>query len=102
MQHSFLKVMELMEHSSLLDDDSRSEEKCIAALRTGLNIDADFWEGFLRLCNNADTLSVLLDIPKERISKWPSRIRKFLELTKKLDGDHQAMSRKAKLITTGY
>jgi hypothetical protein len=81
MQHSFVKVIELMENSSLLDDESRSEEKCIAALRTGLNIDANFWEGFLRLCNNSDTLSELLDIPKDRISKWSQRIRKYLELT---------------------
>lgn len=100
--HSFAKILELMEHSSFLDDDSRNEEKCIAAIRTGLNINADFWDGFLRLCNNADALSVLLDVPKDRIAKWSQRIRKYLEITRKLDGDQNAMSKKAKMIPTGY
>lgn len=102
--HSFQRVLELMnEHSSPLEhDDSRGEEKCIAAIRTGLNINPDFWDCFLRVCNNPDTLSVLLDIPKERMSKWPQRIRTYLESTKKLDGDSEAMSRKAKLLSTGH
>lgn len=101
--HSFQQVIELMNESSLLEEqDSRSEDKCIAAIRLGLNINPNFWEDFLRMCNNPEMLSVLLDIPRERMSKWPQIIRSHLELTKKLDGDTDAMSRKAKLLTTGY
>jgi hypothetical protein len=100
---SFQKMIEIMNEDSLLEsEDSRNDEKCIAAIRAGLKIDEEFWDEFLRLCNNTEVLSHLFEIPKERMSKWPSRVRKYLELTKKIDGDEQAMNKKAKLISTGY
>lgn len=100
---SFQKMIEIMNEDSFLEsEDSRNEEKCIAAIRSGLKIDEEFWDEFLRVCNNTEVLSKLFEIPKERIAKWPSRIRKYLELTKRIDSDEQAMSKKAKLISTGY
>lgn len=78
-------------------DESRSME----AIRSGLNFRkencGDFWEDFMNICGNAEALSELLDVPKEKITGWPSKIRDILQKVK--DADSQEDSGKEMLNT---
>lgn len=81
------------------------ETKALAAIRAGVNLrnpnHGDFWNDFMRICNQPDTLAALLNIPKDKITQWPSAIRRHLELANKLDAG-EAVSKRATMITTGY
>ena len=84
--------MEAMDSSRETDND-----ESIAVVRAGLNIRPDFWDDFIRICGNADGLSELLDVPKEKISNWSVKINKILEEIGTMD-DAEAGSKKAQPI----
>lgn len=66
---SFCSILENMRKGINSDDRSAS------AIETGMGIDEDFWEKFLRLLNNSDGLSDLLDIPQSKIATWHQKIK---------------------------
>lgn len=76
-------------------------ETKIIAIRAGNNLSNDFWDDFLKLCNQSHALSDLLGVRREVIASWPQRIREGIAQVEKLDGS-EASLKKATLITTGF
>ena len=57
--------------------------KAIKAIRIGNNIDVNFWDFMLRMCNNAEDFSALLDVRPEDVYRWSANIRKYREEAKR-------------------
>ena len=70
--------------------------KAMEVIRKGLNLRkpgcGDFWEDFIDICNDADGLSELLDVEREKISKWASLIKQHIEKVEDMDaGEEKSM-----------
>ena len=76
---------------------NNDKSNCLSIIKAGINIKNDFWEDFIRITNDADGLSKLLDVPKEKIVNWGVRISEALEEVKK-ENDHESLNKKAKPI----
>jgi len=78
--------------TTVTGEDANGEE----AIRLGMNIRHDFWDDFIKMANNADSLSRLLGIDADKISDWPRRVKESLEKVQDEDsGDRN------KMISTG-
>jgi len=82
------------------DDIDQSEDKSMSAIRTGINIRDDFWDDVLQLINNSENLSVLLDVPNEKIITWRERIKHALAKVQDADKSED-VHKKNKMIKTG-
>jgi hypothetical protein len=82
-------------------DDSQSME----AIRNGLHIRKegcpDFWEDFITVCGNADAMSELLEVSREKVTGWAAKIRELVERVEKGDEEQKSVSKKSKMIATG-
>lgn len=60
-------------------EDSKSDEKALEIVRKGMNLQRgeDFWSDLISLSGNAEGMSSLLDVPKEKITGLASRINKL-------------------------
>lgn len=90
---SFCSLWENMEKTPSEED--KISEKAFSALKSGANIDENFWENFIRLLNNTSGVSELLDVSPEKISKWNSQIRIGL---KQLEKETEDLGKNKKLI----
>jgi len=63
------------------------EDSALTVIRSGNNLDEDFWNNFKLVVNNSDGLSKLLDVPVEKISTWREKIDKAIKKVQELDGD---------------
>lgn len=79
--------------------ENQNEDMAIRAIRSGLNIDEGFWEDFITVTGNADALAVLLDIPREKITGWASKIRQLVEKVNNMDSSSDKT--KKKMLNTG-
>lgn len=91
---SFARVIELMEK---VNHDEEFDKKAIAAIKTGLKIDDEFWDNFKRVCNTPG-LSELLGVNKTNISTWYGKIDKYLTHVRNVESN---LSKKNNLIKTG-
>lgn len=82
-------------------DNSFIENKALSAIKTGKNIQEDFWEQFLLLLNNSDGLSELLDVPETKIITWRDKIQKAIKHVEQAN-DHDKTSKKNKIMHTGF
>jgi len=94
---SFSRLIEHMNDDVLFEE---TDPRAIAVVRAGINLRADFWDDFLKICNQP-SLSELLGIRKEAIARWPTIIRTALADIERMDS-MEASKKKANLITTGY
>lgn len=113
---SFGRLWELMEQDIGGQDDTANDPApdngdpdtgAMNAIRTGINIRAkkdcgDFWDDFIKVCGNADAMSELLDVPREKVTGWAGRIQELLDKVGKSD-EESASSRKksAEMLSTG-
>lgn len=81
--------------------DSGEESTSMRVVRTGLSFDGDFWENFKSLCNDADGLAELLEIPQKKITGWASKIDELIEKVQSKDGEANAEDKKSEVIPTG-
>ena len=49
--------------------------KSIAVIEKGMELDEKFWDNFLQILNNTDGLAQLLDISSSKISTWHEKIK---------------------------
>lgn len=49
--------------------------KSIAVIEKGMELDEKFWDNFLEILNNTDGLAQLLDISSSKISTWHEKIK---------------------------
>lgn len=68
------------------------------AIQHGLNIREDFWDDLIMLCNDREGLAELLNVPADKITSWPLKIKENLERVNK-SNDHD--TDKTKLMDTG-
>lgn len=83
---------------------SGSEDIAKRAIRSGMQLrskkDGDFWEDFIKVCGDSDSVAELLGVPKEKVSGWASHIREMIKEVTATD-DHQESGKKyAKLLRT--
>ena len=88
-----------------MDRNRRSEEqfkdeKALEAIKMGINIREDFWQDFLMLLNDTESLSALLGIPAVKMNKWYSRVGKYLAKHYDTDDGTFDIKKKRKLIDT--
>lgn len=76
-------------------DDTKAAEVVMKGMN--LQIEGDFWDGFLSLCGNAEGMAKLLDVPREKVTALAGRIAKF----KGMIGDDEGHAVKDRLIKTG-
>jgi hypothetical protein len=67
-------------------DQQSAPDASLDAVRAGMNIRPDFWDDFIRLTGNAEALSELLDVPRDKIAGWAAKITQSLELVQQADG----------------
>ncbi len=76
--------------------DTGEDTKSMEIIRNGLNLDKNFWENFIKICNN-EGIADLLNVKPYQISEWVPRIR--LALKRVEESDRQ--QKKDKMINTG-
>ncbi len=98
---SFGRLIEQMDSDETVLESTELDSKAVVAIRAGLNFDADFWDTFLKMCNQSQAMSELLGVRREIIARWPNQIRQGLAQVQRQDSA-EASTKKAVLITTGY
>lgn len=78
-----------------------NESASIRVIKTGLGFDDNFWDDFKSLLNDAEGLSELLDVPKEKITGWGSKIDELIEKAEG-DQDKEETEKKSEMIPTGH
>lgn len=95
MENSFGKFYNIL-------NESQQNSKSLNIVRSGLNMRkkdcGNFWDDFIYLCGNAEAMSELLDVPKEKITKWRYSINKVVDQVKDLDSNKKI---KKKVFKTG-
>jgi len=109
---SFQRLCEIMDRkkTALREEDDMEggggESAAMTVVRSGLDIRSDecgsFWDDFMNVCNNADGMAELLDVPAEQIANWSSKIREMVSKIEAADDEEAGSSdKKASVITTG-
>jgi hypothetical protein len=94
---TFNKVLEKIDESHS-NNSEEFNDKAIATIKTGLNLDEDFWDNFKNICNSPG-LGELLGVSKNVISTWYSKIDKHLNKVEEMELNS---SKRNKMIKTGY
>lgn len=91
------------EDSPLLD--SGEESKGMNAIRSGMTIRkpecGDFWEDFISISGNADAMADLLEVQREKVTSWASKIRELIDKVKQADQEGEDAGKKTDIIPTG-
>lgn len=92
---SFYKVWENLSDTEEADDtspllDSGDKTQSLIAIRNGLGLRrkeecGNFWDDFIKVCNNSQALSELLGVRPEQVSQWSSKIKEALDKVKDED-----------------
>jgi hypothetical protein len=96
MSVSFFKVYDIMlkEAQEILPVDTNNEvplldsgedSKTMELIRVGKNLNPEFWDNFMKICNNTEALANLLGISANDITNWTSRIKDALDKVEKTD-----------------
>jgi Trm5-related predicted tRNA methylase len=84
----------------LLEHLNHQESKSMLAIRNGIGVRTNFWDDFLLLLNDSESISELFGVPIEKVSTWKSKIHNALKEVKKHDTNIVAKE-KGKLLKTG-
>lgn len=90
---SFYKLWQTIQNEPLVHEDSSIN----SVIQTGLNLDEDFWDKFISVCNNADGMASLLGVTSEQVMSWGNIIKSELNKAKSDNTDDS----KTKVIDTG-
>ena len=83
------------------------DNKKIAAIKIGLNTRSDnkdgktFWDDFIQVCGDAESLSHLLGVNKHIIAGWNKNVKKYLKVVKDEMEDDNKKSKRNNMINTG-
>lgn len=92
---SFQKLWEIMENNKI-----HCENNELKSIRNGIGIKKEFWNDFLLLLNDTESVSDLLDVPLEKVSTWRDKINKAINKVEEEDKTLVAKERK-KMLKTG-
>jgi len=105
---SFAELFEHMEkqksnRSPLMG--SGEEERALTVVRVGKDLhnegETSFWDELITLCNNAEGLSELLGVSREKIRSWPAKIEEMLEKLERHNYESPRGKIKTEVIPTG-
>lgn len=82
-----------------LNEDSH-ESGAMKAIRNGIGIDKAFWDNFLLLLNDTESVSDLLNAPTEKVGTWRKAIKNALDKVHRADGETIPKEKK-RLLKTG-
>jgi hypothetical protein len=103
---SFYKLMNRMaleSRTSEIGDEgpplltSGEDSKAIDVIRIGDNLDANFWQNFIKILNNTEGLAELLNVKTEQVAEWAGRIKDHLDKAKESENSDE----KNTLVSTG-
>lgn len=105
---SFAQLWEIIDkekaHGSPLMT-SGEDQRQFNVVRTGKDMhkegETPFWDEFISLCADADGLSQLLGISREKITSWPARIQETLEKLEKENAVDSSQKEKQEMTPTG-
>jgi|688.fasta_scaffold80580_3 hypothetical protein len=67
------------------------DSKLLNLIRSGNNLRknecGNFWDDFINLCGDSSAMSEMLEIPKEKITKWGEKINKLRQTVKEKDSN---------------
>jgi hypothetical protein len=101
---TFLKLWELMQSQDDSPLNSSGESSnAMHAIRAGMNLQGEnsnrsFWDDFLKLCNNTEGMSELLDVRPDQIAKWTTKIRNMVQ---QVENDDRNDIDKKQVLPTG-
>ena len=85
--------------------DSGEEDKSMIVVRKGNQLrkedDRPFWDDFIDMCGDAQSLGTLLQIEPQKIMRWPSRIREMLEKLQAHEAENPGQDGRDEVIPTG-
>lgn len=98
---TFGRLWHILENQAETD----SEGKSMQAIRSGQNLRkddcGDFWDDFISVCGNADAMADLLEVPREKVTGWASKIRTLIDKIDAADSNEADADEKAELMPTG-
>jgi hypothetical protein len=87
---------------------AEDDNKKIAAIKVGLNTrpsnkeGSTFWDDFIQVCGDAESLAHLLGVSKFMIAGWSSKVRKYLKMVQEeMAGEDAKKHKKHNMINTG-
>lgn len=86
---------------------AEDDNKKIAAIKNGLNTrsqnkDSTFWDDFVQVCGDAESLAHLLGVSKYVIAGWSSKVHKYLKVVQEdMQGDDARKRNRHNMINTG-
>lgn len=87
---------------------AEDDNKKIAAIKVGMNTRSNtkegstFWDDFMKVCGDAESLAHLLGISKYQIAGWPSKVRKYLKMVQdEMAGEDARKGKRHNMINTG-
>jgi hypothetical protein len=87
---------------------AEDDNKKIAAIKVGLNTRSSnkegdtFWDDFIQVCGDSESLAHLLGVSKFVIAGWSSKIRKYLKIVQEeIAGEDAKKNKKHNMINTG-
>jgi hypothetical protein len=82
---------------------TEENSKSLDIIRSGNNLKSldcgNFWDDFINLCGNAESMSELLDIPKEKITGWSGKISNLRKEVEEKDTSN--INKKNRIIKNG-
>lgn len=79
--------------------DYLNRNKKTSIISKGYKLNGSFWNDFQSLLNSSDELSILLDIPKNKISTWRKKIQNSIDEYQK--EQQQSINKKRRVLKTG-
>jgi len=110
---SFQRLCEIMDRRKALREQEEGEamqgggeSAAMTVVRSGLDLRSEdcgsFWDDFMNICNNAEGMSQLLDVPAEQVANWATKVREMVQKIEQADDQEAGSSdKKASVITTG-
>jgi len=85
-----------------------SDDEGSEIIQRGLEIRADrtdgntFWDDFIGVFGqNTDEAAKLLGVPRDKVAKWPGKIRRLLDMVRQENESDEAKKKKATMLPTG-
>jgi hypothetical protein len=85
-----------------------ADDEGTEVIQRGLEIRADrtdgntFWDDFIGVMGqNTEEAAKLLSVPRDKVAKWPGKIKRLLDMVRQENVDKETKKKKAHMMPTG-